>query len=74
MKWQPPETAPKDKTIIADVGLPCAVMAHWDEAENTWVYANLQCDLYHGQWNEYYFENEYGAVLKGWMPLPEVGR
>ena len=76
---QPPETAPKDATIIANVGLPFAVVAMWNGASEKWVYANIQAGMYHGEWNDYYFEwhdfyfeNEYEDELLGWMPMPEV--
>ena len=74
MNWQTPETAPKDTTFMADVGLPFAVVACWNAAEDLWVYANAQCDLYRGAWNDFYFENERTSELLGWMPMPEVER
>ena len=43
MKWNSPESAPKDGSLIlADVGLPWAVVAAWNTYEEKWVYANLR--------------------------------
>jgi len=74
--WQSAETAPKDQTIIADMGLPWPVEATWCGADSRWVYANVQVGLFHGVYNDFYFENEQGEEneLRSWMPMPEVER
>jgi len=73
-KWQTPETAPKDDVIIANLGFPFPLVATWNKPSGQWVTANLEVDLYHGEWNDTSFCNEYFAEkeLLGWMPLPEV--
>lgn len=68
---RPPETAPKHKPILLDVGLPWLVVGHWNEPSDKWVYANLQSDLYDGLWIDTYFENEYEDKILGWLPMPE---
>ena len=49
---------PKDRQIIIthSMGINVAI---WSEADKQFVYANLQVDMYNGEWNMYYFENEY---------------
>jgi hypothetical protein len=49
---------PKDRQIIINhkMGENAAI---WSEADKQFVYANVQVDLYKGEWNMYYFENEY---------------
>ena len=70
----PPHTAPKDDTFLADVGLPYLVVCMWCGAETQWVYADIQCDMYNGKWNDMYFQNEHinEDELEGWLPIPEV--
>jgi hypothetical protein len=73
MKWLDKKTAPKDGAIIlADVGLPWAVVASWNQPENRWVYANCLIGLYEGRWHDTYFENEYAEDIRGWMRLPKL--
>ena len=69
----PPYTAPKDGTpFLADMGWAYLVVCIWNAAVDKWVYANLQVNLYHGQWNDTYFESEWEeeSELKGWIPMP----
>lgn len=40
--WKAPETAPKDQMIIADFGLPWAVIAIWNPAQGQWAIAELE--------------------------------
>jgi hypothetical protein len=49
---------PKDRQIIINhkMGINTAI---WSEDDKQFVYANVQVDLYKGEWNMYYFENEY---------------
>lgn len=42
--WNPPETAPKNKGIVVDVGIPWALVGHWDESEQKWVCAFFQAE------------------------------
>jgi hypothetical protein len=78
-KLNPMDTAPKDTPILLDAGHPWLVMAIWNEANRSWVYANLQIDMYFGEWNDTYWENEWENPVNskglpnvfGWMPVPE---
>tara|TARA_R110001606_G_scaffold387024_1_gene551391 strand:- start:399 stop:596 length:198 start_codon:yes stop_codon:yes gene_type:complete len=49
---------PKDRKIIIDhkTGLNVAI---WSEADKKFAYANLQADMYGGEYNMYYFETLY---------------
>jgi len=49
---------PKDKQIIIECGLGIGV-AIWNDTDKSFVFANLQIDLFEGKWNDTYFENEY---------------
>ena len=67
-------TPPKDRLFLADVGFPFLMMTHWCEPSECFVCASLQVDLYQGEWNDYYFENErfYESEIKGWIELPKA--
>ena len=67
----PMETAPKDKAILLDVGLPWLVSGVWNNADETWVYANVQVGMYEGDLYDTYFENEYEKEPLGWLPIPD---
>jgi len=72
-KWKSPKSAPKNgTTILANVGLPWAVVATWNSHDEKWVYANLQaCDMANNTLDAY-FENEQEPTIKGWLPMPEI--
>ena len=71
--WQPAETAPKDgNPVIADIGLPFAVLAVWNEHEQQWCYASLQVNLIDDEWSDPYFESEWNPTLRAWRSMPEV--
>lgn len=73
-EWQSPKTAPKGGVIIANLGFPFPLVATWNKPSSKWVAANLEIDLYNGEWNDSSFSNEYFSEkeLLGWMPLPEL--
>jgi len=73
MTWQPPETAPKAGTFLADVGWPWPVVAMWSESQATWIYAEVQHSIYGGK-SDPMFISETDEELRAWMPLPEVRR
>lgn len=73
-QWQSPDTAPRDGcTFIANVGMPWAVVAMWNEAMEQFCWADLQGNLFQGK-NDPAFVNEWESPqrLLGWMPLPDV--
>lgn len=61
MNWIPPEQAPKDGTQIlaAFETYPFPVMAVWCGASGTWCAAVPQVEMYGGELNDWYFENEH---------------
>lgn len=74
MNWNTPETAPKDGShFLAKVGTPWVVICAWNEANEEWAYATLQCSNYLDK-NDTYFECEFCAEdeLEAWMPLPKA--
>jgi len=73
MKWRTDEP-PKDSIFLADVGLPYAVVCSWNGTMNGhWVYADFNVGMFHGDWVDAYFENEWQDVeVKVWMELPEI--
>lgn len=67
------ETAPKDgEVFLADLGWPSLVVCSWNGASECWVWSRPSVDLYKGEWNDCYFENEYEKEkeLLGWIPIP----
>jgi len=69
--WNPPETAPKDRTILANVGYPWAVLACWSEYAQRWVVAELQGNIFEGK-DDPSWIGEPEDELLGWMDLPSV--
>lgn len=71
-EWQEIETAPKDRQILLDVGLPWPVAGSWCEVSFMWVYANFQIGMFHQEYKDAYFENEYEQEPKFWRELPKL--
>ncbi len=71
--WQPPETAPKDRAILACFGFPWPVVALYSDANDEWVTAAVEQNLYSGE-SDPSFVSEYfsEAELLGWMEMPEA--
>lgn len=71
--WLPPETAPKDRMILGDVGYPWAVVMRWNECMDEWVLAGMSTNTAEGE-DDPYFETEHArkAELIGWQELPKV--
>ena len=73
MKWNKPESAPKDRAFLGDFGFPWLQSAIWCPASNKWSVANLQASEHvYGRdyWWETEFENE--ADLRRWTEMPEL--
>lgn len=66
------KTAPKDKPIILDVGYPWLVYGHWNEADQSWCYANLNASTMKSGAVDVWFENEQEKNPRGWLPMPEI--
>ncbi|MDH1341889.1 hypothetical protein [Ectopseudomonas oleovorans] len=72
--WMPPSTAPNDRLFIADMGLPWACIAIWNEPSGQFCITELEVGLYDGQLNDTAITHTYEPVsmLRGWMEMPEV--
>lgn len=73
MSWQAPETAPKDRIFLAHSGWPWPVAAIWSEADECFVTAQLESNLYLGKSDPSWI-TEQEQTLLGWMDMPEVPR
>ena len=65
---------PKDRTFLANIGLPWYVVAHWNPAMDEFVYASMQVDMFEGEWNDTYFESDYlnESDIRSWIELPKI--
>ncbi len=71
--WQSPQTAPKDRPILACFGFPWPVIAVFSDAQGEWVSAEIEQSLYQGK-SDPSFVSEYfaEAELLGWLDLPDA--
>lgn len=76
VEWQPAATVPRDRLILADIGMPWACLAIWNEPSGQFCVTELETDLYLGEWNDTAISHTYvpAALLLGWQELPEVNR
>lgn len=75
--WLPPQTAPKDGNVfLANIGYPWPVVCSWNGTSEKWAYADSQCGMYQGEWNDRYFENDWAceSSLIAWQPLPNINK
>jgi hypothetical protein len=74
MTWLTTNPPNDGNPFLADIGYPWPVFAAWNGCDCCYVYANLQCNMVDGVYNDTYFENEYEKPngVKRWMPLPEL--
>jgi len=72
MTWKTPETAPRDRIILADLGYAWALYAIWNSYDNKWVAAMLEACPMEGGTRDAYFESEQfeDKDLLGWMEVP----
>ncbi len=79
MTWKIPQTAPRDGTqIIATFKTGTSPMiAIYSGASKAWCAAVRQVDLYEGNLNDWYFENEYfneeDLIAWAYLPLENAG-
>jgi hypothetical protein len=74
IEFKDPKDAPKDRPFLAFFkSWPTCVTVSWDGADCQWTAAILQTGLYHGEWNNNYFENEQFEIkdMIKWCELPE---
>ncbi len=69
---QPISTAPKSDMIMLDAGFCFLTAGHWNETEQCWVYAAINCNDCEG--HDMYFENEYEKNPVGWLPIPRIDK
>lgn len=76
MTRNPPETAPKDRLILADFGLPWLVLTHWNAVSECWAFTSLSLERQIGDKADYLFETEHGATwgMRGWLKVPKITR
>ena len=69
-------TPPKNRTFLADIGYPFYVLAHWNEAMDYYVFAELQVDLYKSSWTDTYFQTDSfkEEELIGWIEKPTLNK
>jgi len=68
------KTPPKDRTFLANIGLPWYVVAHWNPIVSEYVYAEFQVDMYLGKWDDAYFQTEYfkESEIIDWIEMPRI--
>ena len=69
--WNPPETAPKDGTmIIGDFGWKHARLAVWSGKDECWKTPEIYKPYEDEEDYECYFESEGDCDFLRWMPFP----
>lgn len=72
IELKPMESAPKNEMIMLDAGYGFLTAGHWNETEQSWVFAQINCNDADG--NDMYFENEYETKPVGWFHIPTIRR
>lgn len=72
--WQEGSKAPQTgEQFLADIGLPWAVVAMYSEADEQFVYAEVESSLYEGRNDPYFItEREKPENIKRWRPMPKL--
>ena len=72
--WFTPDSAPRNRMIVADVGMPWPCLAVWNEPSGMWCVTELECGLYEGRWNDWYISHTFlpAKALIGWCELPTL--
>jgi predicted metalloprotease len=65
-----PNLPPRDRSFLVNTDAGWTV-AHYSKVGDQFVYANLQADLFKGEWNDYYYDTEYldESEIKEWKEL-----
>jgi len=71
-EWQKMDTAPKDRQILLDVGLPWPVVGAYHSLYDEWTFASFNIGLYKSEYIDAYFETEYEKTPKFWRELPKL--
>jgi len=71
-EWQEMDTAPKDRQILLDVGLPWPVAGAYNAIHEGWEFANFHIGMFQGECIDSYFENEHEKAPKFWRELPKL--
>lgn len=66
------KTAPKNEMIMLGAGYGFLTVGHWNETEQSWVFAQMNCNDADG--SDMYFENEYETKPVGWFHIPTIRR
>lgn len=69
--WSPPETAPKNRHILANCGWPWPVVAMWSDYAECWVIAMQEGNVCDGK-SDPGFITEHERELIGWMEMPAL--
>lgn len=76
-KWNSMDTAPKDRSVLLDIGRPMAVVGKYNGYDKEWVYASIQTaddspqedgEVLTDNW----FETELEKEPRAWMDLPGI--
>lgn len=70
IEWRTDEPPKDGNSFLADVGLPWPVVASWNGCDQSFAYANLQCGMVNGVFNDTHFETEYEKTVKQWAEMP----
>jgi len=65
---------PRDNLFLANIGYPYYVLAHWNEGMGYYIYAELQVDMYKGEWDDTYFQTEsfQESDIISWIEMPRI--
>lgn len=69
--WNPPETTPKNRHILANCGWPWPVVAMWSDYAECWVIAMQEGNVCDGK-SDPGFITEHERELIGWMEMPAL--
>jgi len=71
-EWRAMDTAPRDRQILLDVGLPWPVVGAYNPIHEGWGWANFNVGIFQGEYIDAYFENEHEKAPKFWREFPKL--